>query len=290
MQAINQAFRHYEPLVKRQDYCEDCVSDEMFARILNCIDNPNFNDGFAYRLLFQEPFNCVGGSDNLKYWTPQILTNLLLDNQYSFALKVHEVYQREAFGFWPQIEQDALRQSFSRALLGLVENNNPAPLGPFNSKFTTHCCKDIRAFSFALEAIASSLCALRVNPVEVFQYIFDHRDERIDYYLADYTIGYLIDLEVDYSISALPDVPESVFDCANFLNLYSITTFFKIISKDYLIEIKAKYQKEENELLENELKFALKCFDEEHSRIPIWSIIDKKKAAIKPFVNQIKPR
>ncbi|WP_182418747.1 hypothetical protein [Bartonella sp. HY038] len=284
MHAVKQAFSQYQPCRKREDYCDTCVSDEMLTQIIDSIDNADCADNLACRLFVCEPIDCVGGINSFKFWLPRILEKLILDDRAGSTFEFYEKLACENVSFWRQCEQDALRQLFCRCLINFIAHNNPAPLGPAIGQFKTNDYTTMSPIAFSLKTIIACLIHLRVAPREIFNYLFQQRDERIDYYFADF---------IDDPLSAWwllnPDKDaitqrHGLFDthiALIYLHQLAHHSFFEIISKPYLEQQLMKYKTDGNSLLYKNLTYALELYDETSSSIPLISKKDGEEAMLK---------
>lgn len=285
MHAVKQAFSHYQPCRKREDYCDTCVSDEMLTQIIDSIDNPDCADNLACRLFVYECSSCVGGINSFKFWLPRILEKLILDDRVGSAFKVFEKLACENVSFWRQCEQDALRQLFCRCLLNFIAHNDPAPLGPAIGQFKTNDYTTMRPIAFSLKAIVACLIYLRVAPREIFNYLFQQRDERIDCFFADFiddplSAWWLGGLGEDSPIN----LPEGLLDtdiALIYLHQLAHHSFFENIPKPYLEQQLMKYKTDGNSLLYKNLTYALELYDETSSSIPLISQKDGEEAMLK---------
>ena len=271
MQAVKQVFSYYVPLRERQDFCDVCISDDFFLEFQQAIDHPETAEPWVYEYFFHEDIDCVGTINNLKFWLPRTLETSLLDYTKSFTFEIFEKYQSQNIGFWPNEETHALRQVFSRALIGVVENNDAAPLGPKLPQFISKSYETIRPASFSLQVITGILIALRVDPKDIFQYVYNHHNETIDYFLADLILVGMSPWWIGDLDKGLPE-NFTDFDKANiFLDQNAMFALLDVVSKDYLNQQLAQYQLAKNNLLVEEISLALKYYDREKNRIPLIS-------------------
>ncbi|UXN03914.1 hypothetical protein [Bartonella sp. HY406] len=281
MHAVKQAFSQYAPYRERHDFCDSCIAEEVFPEFQNAIDHPNTAKPWVYELFFHEHIDCVGTINNLKFWLPRTLETSILDSNKHFTFEVFEKYKSQNIGFWSPHETKALRQVFTRSLIGVVEHMDAAPLGPQLPDFASNDYDKAWPTNFALQAIIGSLIALRVNPQDIFAYVFKHCDERIDYFLAHIII---VEMEPWWLGDLDKGLPNNLtdYDKVNiFLDQNAMQAVLNHVSKDYLAQQLAKYQTARNQLLVQNFELAIGYYDERKKRPQLISQQNGEEAILK---------
>lgn len=158
---LDQVYAAFASYRAPRGFCRQCFTPEQEeqicgSRAVRTADYARFSP-----IYFEHP-NCSGGIATFRHWLPRALECAAFDTRPDPMLPGQ--IARLGLLSWPQAEQDALRDVFTRAALNWFATGDPAPLGrQWPDDVNNTRLHDV----WTAEILLSALTYLRVDPVSL---------------------------------------------------------------------------------------------------------------------------
>lgn len=225
---LDRVYDVFSPYDATRRVCRQCFTLEEELRIRSPRDVRTADSATFFPIYFEHP-NCSGGLSTFRHWLPRALECLALDTRLSPPLPD----QIAILGLlrWPQAEQDALRNLFTRATLNWLATGEPAPLFDQTPGDVDNAW---RRATQTVEILLSALIYLRIEPASLAQHM-----------LATDTPWASLGLSVAISQGGIPDptflVLENPDDEAAMRGAFAAldrrarASFYRVISYEHLM-------------------------------------------------------